>query len=240
MAPTPNKKKSPTGRGLLARPLEALVFLLPLIAFYGLFARSANQQVIAFHVVRVFFELFGEFGRWAPGIAVVVVLIATHAASGEKWRVRWSRIPLMYVEAALLALPLLLLGRTSFVGGASSVAQDTIHAIALGVGAGVYEEFVFRLVLITVLMMVGVDLLKHTKGRVAVFAIIVSSLAFAGHHHQPIGAEPFEWTAFAFRSIAGVYLAGVFWVRGYASAAGAHAAYNVLLIALARLATSAA
>jgi len=35
-----------------------------------------------------------------------------------------------------------------------------------------------------------------------------------------------------FRTMAGAYLAVIFWYRGYGSAAGAHAAYNVLLTLL--------
>jgi hypothetical protein len=35
---------------------------------------------------------------------------------------------------------------------------------------------------------------------------------------------------FLFRTIAGVYLAIIFWYRGYGSAAGCHAAYNVGLV----------
>lgn len=60
-------------------------------------------------------------------------------------------------------------------------------------------------------------------------AVAISSLVFAAHHHPPIGTEPFALVPFMFRAIAGVYLALVFWYRGYGPAAGCHAAYNVAL-----------
>jgi hypothetical protein len=91
---------------------------------------------------------------------------------------------------------------------------------------------VFRLVLISVIVMLGVDVLRMDRTVVAVVAVCGSSLAFAAHHHSPIGSEPFNVVRFAFRSVAGAYLALVFWFRGYGSAAGAHATYNVVIAAI--------
>jgi hypothetical protein len=218
-------------RGLLARPLEALAFLLPLIIFYEVASLTRpHDRVIAFHLMRRFFELFGHAGIWAPGLAVVVILLATQIASHEKWSIRWKRVALMYVEAVALAVPLLVLNWASPLTGADGGARALIDRIALGIGAGVYEELVFRLILVSVLVMIGVDLLKIDRVSVAVIAITISSFAFAAHHHHPIGVEPFEISRFAFRTVAGAYLALVFWYRGYGAAAGCHAAYNVVLV----------
>ena len=104
--------------------------------------------------------------------------------------------------------------------------------IALSSGAGIYEELVFRLVAISLIMLVGVDLLHLPKTQTAVVAIALSSLLFAAHHHPPLGSEEFNLANFTFRTAAGVYLAGIFWYRGYGPAAGCHAAYNITVVAL--------
>lgn len=247
----------------MARPLDAFVFLFPLIIFYEFTSLARHQdRVIAFDLLRRFFELFGHTGMWAPGLGVIAILLATHFASGEKWRIRWGRVGLMYVEAAGLAVPLLALNWTvplaAWVGGtltplSSSLRGGTVgevagntavgawpdgldHTIqplldrlALGIGAGIYEELVFRLVLISLVVMIGVDVFRLRQTTVAVVAVAISSLVFAAHHHPPIGTEPFALVPFMFRAIAGVYLALVFWYRGYGPAAGCHAAYNVAL-----------
>ena len=218
-----------TSRGLLARPLEALVFLLPLMGFYEVASLAHPDRVIAFDLLRGVFELFGPVGVWLPGLLVVVILLATHLASRQAWKVRWSRVGWMYVEAAALAAPLLLFNWAVpqlTAGGGSSSLIDTI---AMGIGAGVYEELVFRLILISVLVMIGVDLFHFGRAKVAVAAILLSALVFAAHHHQPVGMEPFDAMRFFFRTIAGIYLAVVFWYRGYGPAAGCHAAYNTVL-----------
>jgi membrane protease YdiL (CAAX protease family) len=222
-------------RGLLARPLEALAFLFPLILFYEVASMIRPNRVIAFDLMQRFFDLFGNAGMWAPGLGVIAILLATHIASGERWRVRWSRVGLMYFEAAALAIPLLALNLAIPLSVADLLGGPLTEAIALGIGAGIYEELVFRLVLISLLTMIGVDLLRLDRTPVAVFAVILSSLAFAAHHHLPIGTEPYSLMPFMFRCIAGGYLAVIFWYRGYGSAAGCHAAYNVALACLEHL-----
>ncbi len=218
-------------RGLLARPLDALVFLLPMLLYYEIMSALRPERVIAFDWTRGFFELFGYAGMWAPPLTVIVILLATHVASGQRWRVHWGRVAMMYPEAILLALPLLALNRWMPLVAADGVSTLN-ERLAMGVGAGIYEELVFRLVLLSLLVMIGVDLFRLDRTAVTVGAVVLSALAFAAHHHPPIGHEPFRWMPFLFRSIAGVYLAVVFWFRGYGPAAGCHAAYNVALTLL--------
>lgn len=230
MEPVQHNEPEPRLRGILARPLDALVFLLPLILFYELASIADPDRVIAFALLRSFVELFGRAGSWAPGLLVIVVLLATHLASREPWKVHWRTVGLMYVEAVVLAGPLLLLNWATMLSSAQTGGSPLIDGIALAIGAGIYEELVFRLILISLLVVIGVDLLGRRAGPTALAAIAISSLLFAAHHHRPMGIESFDLTRFAFRTMAGIYLAAVFWFRGYGPAAGCHAAHNVVLV----------
>lgn len=213
------------------------MFLLPLILFYEVASFSRPERVIAFDLLRKFFELFGHAGMWAPGLGVIVILLATHVASAEKWTVHWKHVGLMYIEAAVMAIPLLALNWAIPLSSPGPTDPSPIHELAFGVGAGIYEELVFRLALISVLTMIGVDLLGLDRTAVAVVAILGSSALFAAHHHLPVGTEPFDPTRFTFRFIAGAYLAVIFWYRGYGSAAGCHASYNVGLVVIESMAS---
>jgi hypothetical protein len=232
MARTQRDDSAARNRVLLARPLEALVFLLPLLLFYEIGSWHARERVIAFDLLRSFFELFGNLGTLAPSLTVVIVLLVTHLFSRQPWRVRWNRVAWMYVEAVLLAVPLVALIRSVRLTGDGAGDSYLLDDVALGIGAGIYEELVFRLILISLVVLLGVDVFRAPAGWVGVCAVVCSALAFAAHHHPPIGTEPFTAPAFAFRTLAGLYLAGVFWFRGYGAAAGAHAAYNVTIVAL--------
>lgn len=222
---------------ILARPLDMLVFLLPLIVFYE-FAMLTHRaslaspdRVIAFDLMWRFFALFGQVGFWTPALAVIAILIATHAASGQSWNVQWKRVVTMYPESLALALPLLLMIWTVPLSVGQSAAP-LLDRLALGIGAGIYEELVFRLIFISLILMIGADLLHYDRKNVVIVAIGMSSLLFAAHHHHPFGADSFDIVRFIFRTAAGVYLAAIFWYRGYALAAGCHAAYNVSLTML--------
>lgn len=219
-------------RGLLARPLDALIFLLPLIVFYEVTSATRSDRVIAFDLMERFLQLFGPVGVWAPPVSVIVILLATHLCSRQRWTVHWKSVFAMYLEAPALALPLLLLSRALPLSTSTPADATLVERLAMAVGAGVYEELVFRLILISVLMMLGTDLFGLGRTGVAVVAVALSSLAFSAHHYAPIGSDSWELGSFAFRTIAGAYLAVVFWYRGYGPAAGAHAAYNVGLIAI--------
>jgi membrane protease YdiL (CAAX protease family) len=118
---------------------------------------------------------------------------------------------------------------------AGTAGPPLLDRIALGVGAGIYEELVFRLIFLSIILMVGADLLHFERRNVVIAAVAISSLFFAAHHHRPFGADPFDPVHFVFRTGAGVYLAAIFWYRGYALAAGCHAAYNVSLTFIDRL-----
>ncbi len=224
----------------LARPLEALVFLLPLIAFSEIVARflspragwSPQSRVVAFHLLRILFQLFGSTGALMPAAAVVGILLGAHLASGQPWRVRKAAVALMYLESFAWAVPLVLVNRWVRLAGGEAGSGGWGEA-ALGIGAGIYEELVFRLVLIWVLAMLATDLLGRPRAVAVMLSVLISALLFAAHHHPPIGSDPFDAGRFVFRTLAGVYLGTVFVVRGYGPAAGAHAAYNLMVLSLA-------
>jgi len=58
---------------------------------------------------------------------------------------------------------------------------------------------------------------------------VASSLLFsAAHYVGPLG-ERFELYSFTFRTLAGMFFAVLFIVRGFGIAAGTHAVYDVLV-----------
>lgn len=213
-----------------ARPLDSLIFLLPLIVFYEVLLTLRPVSVIAYDLLRHVLEVFGRLGLWAPGAAVVVILLATHVVSGRPWSIRWRSVAWMNVESTMWAVPLLALNWATPLSGVERADAAMLDQVALGIGAGVYEELVFRLIAISLIVIVGADLLRLPRRRVAVFAVLLSALVFAAHHHPPIGTDPFDPLRFAFRTVAGLYLATVFWFRGYGPAAGCHAVYNTVLV----------
>jgi hypothetical protein len=124
-----------------------------------------------------------------------------------------------------------LLGRSAApeTGGRSLVAD-----IITGVGAGIYEEMVFRLILICILMFVFQDLLGLTHTDAIVVSVLLSAALFSAHHHIVFvdgrfqAGDSFSWGKFVFRTTAGVYFAVLYAVRGFGITAGTHALYDIM------------
>jgi membrane protease YdiL (CAAX protease family) len=96
------------------------------------------------------------------------------------------------------------------------------------VGAGIYEEIVFRLILMTAIN--WLLLVVWTPDAWAKFiAIVASALVFSFAHHIGPYGEDFEKRVFIFRLMAGMYFALLFQWRGFGITAGAHACYDVMV-----------
>lgn len=221
--------------------MASLVFVVPLVLLYEagtwwfhLDASGRSEtRILAFNWIRQAFAHFGVQGTLLAPAAVVVLLLGWHVFARHPWRLRGT-VPLaMAGESALLSLPLILL--VGLLTGTHLLqrpsADDWAAMAVLGIGAGIYEELIFRLVAFALLHGLLVDLMGLRPTAALTVTIGVTSLAFAAYHHIGTG-EPFTAAAFTFRTAAGVWLGLVFAARGFGLAAGAHAAYDVLLITL--------
>lgn len=95
-------------------------------------------------------------------------------------------------------------------------------------GAGLYEETLFRLVLYTALAQVFLWAEFSDRASV-VLAALGSALVFAVAHHLGPQGEPFHGYHFCFRLFAGVFFAVLFQLRGFGIAVGAHTGYDLLV-----------
>ncbi|MGD0785938.1 MAG: CPBP family intramembrane glutamic endopeptidase [Sedimentisphaerales bacterium] len=106
--------------------------------------------------------------------------------------------------------------------------------IITGIGAGIYEELIFRLVLIGLLMLFFETILGIEKTKAIVISVLFSAILFSLHHHfvflngRFAKAELLTMAPFIFRTIAGAYFAVVFAVRGFGVVAGAHIFYDII------------
>ena len=108
--------------------------------------------------------------------------------------------------------------------------QNPIDVLVISAGAGFHEELIFRLGLMGGLawLLSGIT----QKRRAWVIALAVSSVLFSLAHHIGPSGEAFTFAAFVYRTLAGVFFALVYQVRGFAVAAWTHALYDVYVLSL--------
>lgn len=104
-----------------------------------------------------------------------------------------------------------------------------LRDIAISLGAGPYEELIFRLFLVELLLWLMVGVLNVERQAAVITAVLISATLFAAYHYLPGTGERFNWGSFLFRTGAGIYFSIVFVVRGYGLAAGCHTFYDVLV-----------
>jgi hypothetical protein len=103
--------------------------------------------------------------------------------------------------------------------------------IVLSFGAGVHEEFVFRLLMIPAIVYLGTKLFGMKRGWAIALAFIVSATLFSLAHHV-IGGEPFHIGVFVYRVLCGLVFATIFQFRGFATGVYTHALYDIFVLTL--------
>lgn len=224
-------------------PWPCLLFLLPLLLLYevGVFwLGGARPEVLrngADTWLRWGLEAFGLAQLSWPPVLIVCVFLAW------SWRERHYRPynPLgvwtgMFFESALFALGLwgLSRGLGPFLQGVGirlntpGPADPTLARLVTFVGAGIYEEVLFRLVLFSGLSWALLRFGTHALVAFLAAGAVSAALFAAAHNLGPYG-EPFNGYVFLFRTLAGFYFAVLYALRGFGIAVGAHAGYDVLV-----------
>ena len=123
----------------------------------------------------------------------------------------------MALESAAWAMPLLIFGLRLLPvfhpGGWRSSLQSKDDVI-LVLGAGVYEELVFRLILFTFLSLVLRDAFQFPAAWSAFLIVVISAILFSAYHYLS-PSEDFRLQTFAFRTLAGIYFGMLFLTRGF-------------------------
>ena len=108
--------------------------------------------------------------------------------------------------------------------------HNVLTSVVLSIGAGLYEEIVFRLVLMGGLFWAATKWGTLPTWLAATGAVIISSLIFSGVHYIGSLGDVFTLGSFLFRFFAGVLLAVIFYVRGFAVAVYTHAIYDIIVM----------
>ncbi len=208
-------------------PLASLVFIAPLLLIYESGAVFFGVRNGADEFMRRLLNLFGFGQHFLLPFLTVCILLAWHYLSREPWRLSGGMLSAMAAEALLLGAGLHVISFVQHALITLSIGETIKEGVGF-IGAGIYEELLFRLILLS---LVAWALRKVGTGPRAsmITAVVFTSLLFAAAHHVgPYGEWPVQWSRFLFRTIAGAYFSVIFLYRGFGIAAGAHAAYDVL------------
>jgi membrane protease YdiL (CAAX protease family) len=196
--------------------------------------------------LRQFLDLLG-FGQYflLPSLTLGL-LLGWHYVAHDRWRLSAVTLYAMVAECVVLGLVLAGIARLeaamldarmqtcqtspapAAVPWALSARAAVVGRTVGFVGAGVYEEALFRLLLLPPVALVAARL--GARGSMAVACgVIVTSLVFAAAHYVGPSGESLDPYGFSFRCMAGAFFALLFVYRGFGITAGTHALYDIFI-----------
>lgn len=231
----------------LARsPLHCLIFLLPLLGIYEFGVlwlggeRSEQFRNGADYWMRAWLQQQGWQIPWLLPVLIVLALLVWQVVGHFAWQVRFDTLVGMTAESLLFACLLLMLGQlqdaffhryfdTPRMALAPVAAMSTQWGQTVSyMGAGIYEEVLFRLLALP-LTFVALRLLLVPEKWATILAILSTSLMFSLAHYIGGAGDSFTLFTFLFRMLAGCVFAVLFVLRGFGITVGSHAAYDVLV-----------
>jgi hypothetical protein len=181
-------------------------------------------------------------GSRGPLVLLALIVAAmVFAIVRDARRKGGPRLPIFFgmaIESALLAAVFglvigLLTARVITTLHLSVPALDQLGvptALMVSLGAGFYEELLFRVLLVSALLIVARRVFGFGPVAAGIFATLLGALAFSAVHYiGPLG-DQVSTQSFVFRTIAGLAFSGMYVTRGFGITAWAHALYDIFLI----------
>jgi hypothetical protein len=231
-------------------PRYSLTLALPLLLLYEVMAFTLSGDAIAGVrngadvLLKSLFVWLG--GRTGLTIFALLLLgtgayLAIRDARRNGWPAR-GRLALMFGESVLYALLLgtvaatltswLLPGGLPLMAAAATqgfAELDLPTQLTISLGAGIYEELLFRVLLVSGLVALAAKGFGWGTGWAGVFAAVTGALIFSAFHYIGAYGDPWELGSFTFRAVAGLLFSGLYLTRGLGITAWTHALYDVFL-----------
>jgi membrane protease YdiL (CAAX protease family) len=221
--------------------LTSLVLVFPLFLIYqiGVLFTLPMLNGADFLTVFLFRNLGLSTGAYlAYTAAVALAFVIAVATLRRKQRFDPKLIVPVFVESAIYALTMgslivfvmtkVLHVSPRLAGGIATQGLGTRFVMSLG--AGVWEETIFRLGIMTGVAVLLERVLGLGRWVAVAVALLVSSVLFSAMHHIPPYGDPLQLGVFLFRVLAGCFFGLVFWFRGFAIAVYTHALYDIYVL----------
>ena len=183
--------------------------------------------------MRAILESFGILGVYGLGAIFLIGFIVTYVfflKGKNSSDIKTEYLFIMVFESVVWAILLYILLSKFMVLLMTPIGKAILQQVILAVGAGIYEEFLFRVLLISGLSnIIGFVFLWEEKGS-NIAALIIAAAIFSGIHFMGEYGDYFTMELFLLRFIAGVILGILYYARGFGITAYAHSIYDLIVL----------
>jgi hypothetical protein len=218
----------------------SLLFALPLLVTYELLEAVAPVRSHG-GVIRngadvlltgAFISLFGPRGPLIF-MALVIGISVYLIWRDRKGPMRPRYFGVMFAESALLSVVFgVVVGMATMrILGLSSpaTAPSALAKLTLSIGAGLYEELLFRVILVA-LIANAMRFIGFSKLFAGIVATVLGAVIFSAFHYIGSLGDTFTPQSFVFRTVAGLAFSAMYLLRGFGITAWTHALYDIAVM----------
>ena len=213
-----------------------MLFIYELLGFINNFDSTYQIRNGADAMIRQAFLIFGPNSQLLYGFTLFLIFFSVcyrHRETLLNDQVNLRYLVMMIGESLVWCSGLLITmkGFSSFFI-ASPMTSDLLEQFYLSIGAGIWEELIFRLGLISLLAYIIKLIFRYGKPLSVFLSLLISGILFSLFHYIGIYGDVFTWQTFTLRAFAGVFLGVVFLFRGLGISVYTHIFYDMVLVSL--------
>ena len=217
----------------------SFLFTLPLFFLYEiniLFLSWDDILVVrngADFLMRNILESFDIYGLYGLGLVFFLGLLVTYIffiKEDQQQEVNVNFLFIMLAESMLWSVVLYFLMFKFMVLLMNPVGKTILQQVTLAIGAGIYEEFLFRVLLIAGLSGILGFVFMWDKTFKNIIAVVLSGGIFSAFHFMGEYGDYFSMELFLIRFFAGLILGVLYMYRGFGITAYTHSIYDLIVL----------
>ena len=217
----------------------SFLFTLPLFFLYEvniLFLSWDDILVVrngADFLMRNILESFDIYGLYGLGLVFFLGLLVTYIffiKEDQQQEVNVNFLFIMLAESMLWSVVLYFLLFKFMVLLMNPLGKTILQQVTLAIGAGIYEEFLFRVLLIAGLSGILGFVFMWDKTFKNIIAVVLSGGIFSAFHFMGEYGDFFSMELFLIRFFAGLILGVLYMYRGFGITAYTHSIYDLIVL----------
>lgn len=219
-------------------PFYSFIFILPLFIIYelGIFLISSQDLPIirngADVLLRKLLETIGLSGVYGMGLLLFIGIVIAYLINKSKFKklsINNNYFLIMIFESLFWSVILFIILSQGQLLLGKGTAKLLMQQIVLSIGSGIFEEFVFRVILVSgIALIVGLFIKKKYIYKMSI-SIIIAAVIFSVFHFIGEYADTPKISIFLLRLVAGIILGYIYIYRGFGIAAYSHSFYNLIV-----------
>ena len=220
-------------------PLYSFLFTVPLFLIYeiGIFLTSSDDMFVlrngADALMRQILATFGITGLYWVGVIFFIGFIITFILQRKFWeatQIHSDYFLLMTVESVGWSVLIYFLMTNVYLLLMNPTGSMLVQQVTLAVGAGIYEEFLFRVLLIAGISVILGFIFQWSDKTRNWAAMVIAAGIFSSFHFIGEYGDFFSFNIFMVRFLAGIALGTLYFLRGFGITAWSHAVYDLIVL----------